>query len=242
MHASMKSNDLAQAIDVRLRDMADRQEADKDAKYYGSGGPFMGIRPEGLQRLASDVTRELGAGEASAGVTDLVQALWEYGSHEHRLLAAMLVQRLLKPFNAEVWDLCGHWLDEADTWDLVDSIAVGILGEMVVADPKRIEGLRPWTAAGNFWQQRAAVMAMLPLNSGGRVHPAETFEICRPLMLTTEPHVRTALAWVIREVGAAAPDETAAFLLPYKFKVVNSLLREAARKLPRHLERAIVGG
>jgi 3-methyladenine DNA glycosylase AlkD len=242
MYASMKSNDLAQAIDARLRDMTDPLEAAKAAKYYGSGGPFMGIGMEDLQRLTADFTRELGVGEALASVTDLVEALWEHGSHEHRLLAAMLVQRLLKPFNAEVWDLCSHWLDEADTWELVDSIAVGILGEMVVADPKRIEALKPWTASGNFWQQRAAVMATLPLNSGGRVHPTETFEICRPLMLATEPHVRTALAWVIREVGAAAPEETAAFLLPYKFKVVNSLLREAARKLPRHLERAIVGG
>jgi 3-methyladenine DNA glycosylase AlkD len=238
----MDTRDLAQTIDVRLRNVANPDEAAKAAKYYGSGGPFIGVPTNKLQEMVADIARELEAMGATIGGTDLASALWGYGTLEHRLLAAMLVQKLLKPSDPATWDLGNKWIDDADSWELVDTVAIGILGEMVLADPKRIDELKRWTASDNFWRQRAAIMAMLPLNSEGRAHPGETFEICRPLMLTTEPHVRTALAWVIREVGAAAPDETAAFLLPYKFKVVNSLLREAARKLPRHLERAIVGG
>jgi 3-methyladenine DNA glycosylase AlkD len=233
---------LALALDTRLRGLANPEEAAKSAKYYGSVGPFLGIGADVLRIVAAETAEELTSSGSWGGEADLAQTLWGYGTHEHRLLAVLLVQKYPRPYSADTWDVCAHWLDETDNWAIVDAIAVEVLGEMVIDQPERVEELRRWTASENFWRQRAAVMAMLPLNCGDRVHAAETFEMCQPLMLTTEPHVRTALAWVIREVGTAAPDETAAFLLPYKFKVVNSLLREAARKLPRHLERAIVGG
>jgi len=233
---------LALALDTRLRGLANPEEAAKAAKYYGSVGPFLGIGTDVLQTIAAETAEGLTSSGGWNGEAGPAQTLWGYSTHEHCLLAVLLVQKYPRPYSADTWDICAHWLDETDNWEIIDAIAVGVLGEMVLADPHRVEILRSWTTSDNFWRQRAAVMAMLPLNSGGRVHAAETFEMCRPLMLTTEPHVRTALAWVIREVGVAAPDETAAFLLPYKFKVVNSLLREAARKLPRHLERAIVGG
>ena len=235
-------SDLALALDTRLRGLANPEEAAKTAKYYGSAGPFLGIGTDMLQIVAAEIAKDLTSSGGWKSREDLAQTLWGYHTHEHRLLAVLLVQKYPRPYPTDMWDFCAHWLDETDNWEIIDTIAVGVLGEMVLADPKRVELLASWTTSGNFWRQRAAIMAMLPLNSGGSVHPAETFDLCRPLMLTTELHVRTALAWVIREVGAAAPDETAAFLLPYKFKVVNSLLREAARKLPRHLERAIVGG
>ncbi len=235
-------SNLAIALDARLRSMADPDEAAKAAKYYDSKGPFLGIRPDVLQLAATEIGEEWISNGDWDGGTEAVTALWGYHTQEHRLLAVYLLARSPKPFTAAIWDQGIRWLDETDNWEIVDAIAVGVLGEMVVSDRKRIDELKLWLNSDNFWRQRAAVMAMLPLNTGGRIHTAETFDMCRPLMLATEPHVRTAVAWVIREAGAVAPDETAEFLMPYKFKVVNSLLREAARKLPRHLERSIVGG
>lgn len=234
--------ELQQSVDTELQRLADPEEAARAARYYGSGGPFLGVRIDALHRLADDLDlRLLGADDTGAPM-EFAESLWQRGAHEHRFLAALLIGMLPKPYSESVWVLCDRWLDDADTWELVDRIAVGIVGEMIAADSSHLEDLRHWTESGSFWRQRAAIMALLPLNTDGRSHPEETFAICGPLMLATESHVRHALAWVLRETGAAAPDATATFLLPYKFKVVNSLLREAARKLPRHLERAIVGG
>lgn len=229
-------------LDARLRALADPDEAVRAGKYYDSKGPFLGIRVDALQLIATEIAEDWTSTGGWGNGIGAIAELWGYGTQEHRLLAALLLARSPKPFPGEIWEQGVRWLDETDNWEIVDAIAVGLLGEMVVADRNRIEELKRWLSSDSYWRQRAAVMAMLPLNTGGRVHVAETFEMCRPLMLATEPHVRTAVAWVIREAGAVAPDETSEFLMPYKFKVVNSLLREAARKLPRHLERAIVGG
>ncbi len=86
---------------------------------------------------------------------------------------------------------------DAETWALVDPLAGGILGRLIVAHPEIAADVDEWPTDPNFWVRRAALLSQLaPLRAG---HDFARFAAYADAMLDErEFFIRKAIGWVLR--------------------------------------------
>jgi 3-methyladenine DNA glycosylase AlkD len=162
---------------------------------------------------------------------DLMDELCHLGSREEILAGIFILGGFGKKATQISWARIQPWLDALDNWETCDQLASNIVGAVVAADLNLVDELLKLTASPNPWKRRFALATASELNHKGRVHPVETFRICELLVGDTEPAVRKALGWALKEASKHTPDQVFAFLLKHRGEIHSSALREAAEKL-----------
>ena len=147
------------------------------------------------------------------------------------LVGIFILGRFGKKVSQITWIRIQSWLDTLNNWETCDQLASNVVGAVVAANLTLVDQLLELTASSNPWKRRFALATASELNHKGRTHPKETFRICEPLVGDTEPTVRKALGWALKEASKHAPDQVFTFLLSHRDKIHSSALRDAAEKL-----------
>jgi len=134
---------------------------------------------------------------------DLMDELCQSRVREEMLVGIFVLGGFGKKGAQIPWKRILLWVRALDNWETCDQLASNVVGAVVAAE----------------------------LNHKGRVHPAETFRICEPLVGDTEPTIRKALGWALKEASKYAPDQVFEFLQVHKSKMHSSALRDAVEKL-----------
>jgi hypothetical protein len=130
----------ARPLQRELRAAA-RPTAGFDARaHLGSPVPVLEVRSPDVRGIA----RAFHRGHRNlplAGLHRLAGQLWQGRTFEERILGIELLRCRLRSLDESSWEMLDRWVDDVSGWGLTDSLAGGLLSEMVPGHAARYRDL-----------------------------------------------------------------------------------------------------
>jgi 3-methyladenine DNA glycosylase AlkD len=223
---------MIEAIRRELRARANPGKAEDMRAYMKSEMPFLGVQKPGRTAIARAVfaAHPLDGFEAWR---DTVLRLWREATYreerylaialardrryrEHRTLAALpLYEELI---------VTGAW------WDLVDEVAVRLVGELLAREPAALPPiLRAWAAGGELWLRRAAIICQVLRRRDTDLRLL--YDCIEPNRDDPDFFIRKGIGWALRAYAWVDPDEVERYVATHELSPLSR--REAVRNLDR---------
>jgi 3-methyladenine DNA glycosylase AlkD len=226
---SSDASTSARELERRLAAIGSPHRAEGEKRYLKSDLEHLGTTVGQLRSVVRGLVRahpEM----THAQLTALVRTLWERPVFECRLAAVMLLQaspELVRPTDLP---LIQTLVRGSHTWALVDPLAVGVLGTLLVKHPAAARKIDAWSRHADFWVRRAALLSqMAPMKHGA---PFDRFAGYADAMLDErEFFIRKAIGWVLRETSKRNPGLVYRWLAPRIERASGVTVREAVKYL-----------
>lgn len=227
----MDTAGLVALAHTRLAEAADAANAAKMQAYLKTEQPMYGTRrpdqkPIGRELKATFVPEDAAAWRAG------VEALWAEPQRELQYAAidyarGFARRRFLTPDTLPLWERLAR---EGAWWDLVDEIAVHLVGGVVARHRAASrEVLDRWIADDDLWVRRTAILAQI--HHKGDTDVEQLFGYC--LAQADDPTfwIRKAIGWALRQHARTDPDAVRAFLAAHGDRLSGLSRREASKHL-----------
>jgi 3-methyladenine DNA glycosylase AlkD len=206
----------SQAVQSRLRSLADPRQAAVLARFfktgpgeYGEGDLFLGIKVPTQRKVAGEFY-DLPMAEA----LQLLHS--EY--HEERLTALLiLVRQFAKADTKQRRDIFKLYLantEQINNWDLVDLSAPQIVGDFL--EDKSRKPLYRLAKSKSLWERRISILATFAFIRCEDF--ADTLKIAESLLADQEDLIHKAVGWMLREVGKRNQQTEEVFLKKHYHK------------------------
>jgi 3-methyladenine DNA glycosylase AlkD len=127
------------------------------------------------------------------------------------------------------------WIDNIDTWSLLDPLCIVCLGTLWIRDSKKIERtIKPWRKSENFWRRRATVLPFVHLGKKSfykEEYLDRILEAMKPHLTDKEFFVGKAVGWVLRELSKREPKAVRTFIDENRDLATKLIIREGSKKL-----------
>jgi 3-methyladenine DNA glycosylase AlkD len=228
----------AKALDRVLRRLGNRERAAREKRYlksdrafYGAAMPMIRREAKAFVRANPDMTR--------TEMRALTAVLWAPRVHDLRSVAVAILELrsdLLVGKDA-AW-LIGLVRD-ANTWALVDWLAIKVIGRVVERNAGAKRKLSRWAKDGDFWVRRTALLALHDPILRGQGDFALFERLAVPMLGESEFFIRKAIGWVLRSASKRRPERTIAFMKKHAAAASGLTFKEATRNLPKRAQRAL---
>jgi 3-methyladenine DNA glycosylase AlkD len=217
---------MIEALRRELAARADPAKAPDMQAYMKSEMPFLGVQKPGRVEIARTVFPAYPLDGFDAW-RDTVLRLWREATYrEERYLAIALARdRRYRSYRTmaalslyEELIVTGAW------WDLVDEVAVRLVGELDLAS-----FLRDWAADQDMWKRRTAIIAQIARKDG--TDAQLLFDCIEPNRADLEFFIRKAIGWALREYSKVDPDGVERYCATHELSALSR--REALRNLDR---------
>ena len=231
-------SDVAAAIRSALDGAGDPERAAGQQRYMKSSIPYRGLTSPELASLLRPLLddhplADRPSWEASA------RDLWDHVRYREEWYAALalLRHRRYRAWRADPASLglYEHLVRTGAWWDVVDVIAVHLVGDVLAAHRERVTPVvASWATSDHLWLRRTAVLAQL----GDR---AETdlglLEAVLDANLEGSEHgsdffVRKAVGWALRDLARTDPDWVRGYVAGRAGRLSGLSRREALKHLP----------
>ena len=229
--------EAARELEQRLRELGTPDRAAGQKRYLKSEREHLGVTvPDNRRAVRTVVVRRPEI--THDGLIAFVRALWQSGSFDCRLAAVLALEARPDLLGPSDLPILRALVGDAETWALVDPLAGGVLGRLIVAHPDSAPDVDDWATDPNFWVRRAALLSQLaPLRAG---HDFARFAAYADAMLEErEFFIRKAIGWVLRDYGRTHPDTVTAWLVPRRGRASGVTMREAIKYLPEDAKGAL---
>lgn len=122
-------------------------------------------------------------------------------------------------------------------WAHVDWLATKIVPHALPDAPGTL--LRRWARDDDFWVRRTALLAQLDVLRAGGGDFALFAELAVPMLGEKEFFIRKAIGWILRDTSKKRPELVRDFVAEHGSKMSGLTLREATRRLPERMRRAL---
>ncbi|MEO0605008.1 MAG: DNA alkylation repair protein [Myxococcota bacterium] len=222
-----------------LREVGTPERATFEKGYLKSSLEHVGVKVPEVRKVARRLCREHPDLDAEDLVA-LTDALWARGIYELRSLAVFVLEHRRARFDASAMPFFEATLLICGTWALVDTLAIGVVGDVVRRFESTKDALAAWAVHEDFWLRRSSVLALLGAwRRGAPFDEARFTAFAVPMLEETEFFVRKGLGWVLRDLSKKEPAFPAAFLLAHRDRVSGLTLREGAKYLPDDVREAL---
>ena len=222
--------DLSDLLRTRLAAQGTPERAAGERRYLRSTLTHLGVGVPVLRRSTRALLREHPLDLPAR--LELVDALWQSGVYELRRAAVEVLVLSADDLDCRHLVVVECMLRDAQTWALVDPLAIDVAGAVAMSDPAARPLFDRWNADDALWVRRAALLAWLPVL---RADPKrfDGFAAYADLGLDERDFfIRKAIGWVLREVGKRAPTHVVAWLEPRVPRASGVTMREAVKYLP----------
>jgi 3-methyladenine DNA glycosylase AlkD len=221
---------LGLEIEAGLRAAGDPARAAQSKAYLKSDLVHLGVSVPEMRRVTLSFLRAHEALEHE-DLMELALELWSSPLFDPRRVGLeLLVQRSDEGRVVDLPSLEGM-LRTAETWALVDEMAIQVVGSIVERDASSLPTLDRWSVDDDFWIRRSAMLALLePIRAGAG--DFERFGLYADQMLDEkEFFIRKAIGWVLREAAKKRPSLVYDWLAPRAARASGVTLREAVKHL-----------
>jgi 3-methyladenine DNA glycosylase AlkD len=230
--------DLAVAVRDALSGRGDPERARAQQAYMRSAMPFRGLSSPELRRLLRPVVGDpAGAPAGRSEWESAVRALWDEAEYREERYAAVAVARMraARPWqDVEALALYEHLVVTGAWWDLVDPVAVDLVGPILLRHKAAATPVvRSWAVADDLWLRRTALIAQL------KHHGDTDLELLTEAvdanvegsLFGGEFFVRKAIGWALRQYARTDPEWVAAFVASREDRLSGLSRREALKHL-----------
>jgi 3-methyladenine DNA glycosylase AlkD len=159
--------------------------------------------------------------------------LWDEATHREEWYAAIAVvrdSRYVAYRDTRALGLYRHLLTTGAWWDVVDDIAIHLVGPLLLEDPTSVAPvLREWATDDDRWLRRTAVIAQVGAKDRTDLdllsHAIEANLDDRDFFL------RKAIGWALRQHARTDPDWVRAFVAASDDRISRLSRREALKHL-----------
>jgi 3-methyladenine DNA glycosylase AlkD len=218
----------AKALDRVLRRLGNRERAAREKRYlksdrafYGAAMPMIRREAKAFVRANPDMTR--------TEMRALTAVLWAPRVHDLRSVAVAILELrsdLLVGKDA-AW-LIGLVRD-ANTWALVDWLAIKVIGRVVERNAGAKRKLSRWAKDGDFWVRRTALLALHDPILRGQGDFALFERLAVPMLGESEFFIRKAIGWVLRSASKRRPERPLAIMHKHAAAASGLPSKEAPR-------------
>ncbi len=222
-------SEVTQFVATRLSAVADSEKAADMARYMKSSVPFYGVQKPGRERVLRELKVALPPADSGEYVA-AVLGLWGQPHREEKYLAIGYAKTFKEFITVDHLDLFERLIREGAWWDLVDDIAIRLVGSVLLAEPDTVGTVMDsWVTDPDMWIRRSAIISQL--KHKGSTNEERLFSYCLDRASETEFFIRKAIGWALREYAKTAPDAVARFLVEHGSVWSGLTFREAAKHL-----------
>ena len=223
---------LVEVIYKELQGLSDPIRKEKIAGYLKTSSlGFIGVELPDIHRTVNANIKGFDIGQ----LRGLMSGLWKIETFETRLAAIDVLKVYAKkgPVDDAI-SFADKWIDDADTWVIIDPLCSPCIGSMILRDSKLEDTLRSWRTSDNFWRRRASVLPFLHLALKSQYRPEyneKILEAVTPHISDEEFFVGKAAGWVLRELSKRDPDLVTSYFEKHRDKMTKLVIREGSKKL-----------
>ena len=219
-------------IHEELNGMSDSYRKEKIAGYLKTSSlDFIGVELPDIHKVVKQNIK----GIKIEDLHIVMEGLWKIRTFETRLAAIDVLKVYAKkgPVNSAMI-LADKWVEDGDTWGIIDPLCSPTIGSMILRDSKVEEILRTWRTSDNFWRRRASVLPFLHLALKSQYKPEfndKIIEAVSPHISDREFFVGKAAGWVLRELSKRDPDLVRKYFDKNRDRMTKLVIREGSKKL-----------
>ncbi|MHA3963785.1 MAG: DNA alkylation repair protein [Candidatus Thorarchaeota archaeon SMTZ1-45] len=226
------SRKIVERIFEELQKLGKRERKEKIAEYLKTSLlDFIGVELPDIHRTVKQNIKGLKMEE----LPEVMKGLWAIETFESRIAAIDVLKDYAKKGSVAIaLDLADKWIDDADTWGIVDPLCSPTIGSMLLRDSKVEETLRFWRESDNFWRRRASVLPFLYLTLKTQYKPEfndKILEAVSPHISDEEFFVGKAAGWVLRELSKRDPSIVRKYFDKNRERMTKLVIREGSKKL-----------
>lgn len=194
-----------------------------DKKGYANGEEFLGITVPQMRELSLDYL-DLSFNTLSNLLDSRV--------HEEKYIVAVILSEKFKISNdiekERIFDFAIKNASRLSGWDLVDTVAPGVIGKFLLDRDKSI--LTKFANSSNLWEKRVSIVATYEFIKKGDFN--DCLKISKLLLGDKHDLIHKAVGWMLREVGKKDETVLKKFLRDNYSKLPRTTLRYAIEKFP----------
>ncbi len=216
----------------RLRAAGDPAKAPAMQAYMKSALPYHGVASPQARVVFREVLAAHPLPDRESWLATAL-TLWDEATHREEWYAAIAVvrdSRYVAYRDARALGLYRHLLTTGAWWDVVDDVAIHLVGPLLLEDPESAAPvLREWATDDDRWLRRTAVIAQVGAKDRTDLdllsHAIEANLDDRDFFL------RKAIGWALRQHSWTDPDWVRAFVAAHDHRISRLSLREALKHL-----------
>lgn len=221
--------DVVKFVGTQLEASADAEKAAQMAQYMKTQMPFYGVQKPGREHIARTVKWHFRP-SSQEEYDHLVRLLWAQPHREEKYLAVQFARTFRLFITSDALPLYEFLIRDGAWWDFVDDVSIRLVGSVLRREREVVsELLDRWIEDENRWIRRAAIISQV-------MHRADTdearlFAYCQKCLTETDPFIRKAIGWALRDYAKAAPARVARFVKDHGDAMAPITYTEATRGL-----------
>ena len=209
--------------------VSDAAKAARMAAYLKTDMAFYGVQKADRTPIFREVLRRFPAADR-AEYRAQVSALWRRPHREEKYLAIAVARAYPRYVTLSSVPLYRRMIVEGAWWDLVDEIAIHLIGAVLVGQRREMTPrVVAWIDHRDLWLRRTSIICQV----GKRNETDESllFDACLRRMHETEFFIRKAIGWALRDYARTAPEAVRDFVIEHREQMSGLSLREATKHL-----------
>jgi 3-methyladenine DNA glycosylase AlkD len=223
---------LVDDVRARLRAAGDPAKASAMQAYMKSALPFHGVASPQARVIFREVLAAHPLPDRESWLATAL-ALWDEATHREEWYAALAVVRASRYAayrDTRALGLYRHMLTTGAWWDVVDDVAVHLVGPLLIEDAKSVAPvLREWATDEDRWLRRTAVIAQV--GAKDRTDPDLLSHVIEANLDDRDFFLRKAIGWALRQHARTDPDWVRAFVAAHDGRISRLSSREALKHL-----------
>lgn len=197
--------------------------------YLKTDQPFLGVMADGRVEVVREVDARFPAADVHENEAQ-VAALWREPEREMQYVAVGLARRRRKLVGARSLPLYERMIREGAWWDLVDEIAIHLVGVAGLAESDTIRtAMDVWIEDPDMWIRRTSII--FQNRHRGKTDEARLFRYCLARAHEKEFFIRKAIGWALRDYAKTNPEAVRGFVETYRDRLSGLSSREATKHL-----------
>jgi len=220
---------LLDYVRAELSALADPEKAAPMAAYMKTEQPFYGVQAGPRRQIAAEAARRF-APAGRDGYEAGVMALWEQPHREEKYVAIAWAREHPTFVEFDSVPLYELLIRDGAWWDLVDEIAIHLIGTVLRVDPDRTWAvIDRYSRDDNLWLRRTALICQNRM--GARVDQRRLFSYCLAMAVEKEFFIQKAVGWALREYSYTNPEAVQGFLQFHRDELSGLSYREGSKQL-----------
>lgn len=222
-----------------MRAAGNPERAVQEKRYLKSPFKFHGVSVPSADRIARDFMKK-NKGSNKERIIAIVLSLWKSDYHDEKRLALKLLRHYPAFITPLLMPMFENMLLDCTGWDLVDEIAIHLVGSVLENDKRSYSYLKRWSRSENFWMRRASLISQILLFRKGLGDRKLFYSLAEGMVIDKEFFIRKAIGWVIREISRSDPEAAFAFLMKIRDRASRLTVREGAKRLPERMRKQVL--
>jgi len=194
---SSKLHPLTIKIREDLKQSQDSDNAKAMQKYMKSTMPYRGVKSAPQKKIYQQAFKEFPV-ETQPQYSLIIKELWNAIYREERYAAIRLAKKYSKFQTLEMLPLYRMMIETGAWWDLVDTIAIDLIGNLLREYNNEMTGVMyEWIEDDDLWIRRTAILSQLKFKKN--TNQEMLFCFFDKCLDETSFWIRKAIGWSLRE-------------------------------------------